>query len=102
MQRHAPVLFRDTEKADENHTVNKRAVPGGTQCVIHAGEPGEDDSEKSAGRGGEAAVDAAEESASRDCAAEGAGEVCSSTAVSMTADMMRCVHRKSKKVREER
>jgi hypothetical protein len=57
---------------------------------------------KSAGGGREAAANVAEERASSDCASEEAGEVCSSTVVSMTADMMRCVHRRSEKVREER
>jgi hypothetical protein len=57
--------------------------------------------EKSAGRGEEAALNAAEESASSDCASEAAGEVCSSAAVSMEVDMMCCVQGTSESRREK-
>jgi hypothetical protein len=86
----------------ENMIVSLRAVHRGAQAIISCYSPATSVNGKSADGGEEAAVDAAEERASSDCASEGAGEVCSSTVVSMTADMMRCVHKRSEKVREER
>jgi hypothetical protein len=98
----APLLHSITEHITEHRTVSKRAVHRGAQASISRYSPASPVSEKSACGGGEAAAEAAEESASSDCASEVAGDMGSSTAVSMTADMMRCVHRKSEKVREER
>lgn len=48
-----------------------------------------------------AAAEAAEESASSDCTWEEAGEVGSSTEVVMSADMMRCVQKRSERRREK-
>jgi hypothetical protein len=77
-----------------------KTVYKGIHPSIHINSPATPASDISTGRGGAAAADAAEESASSDCASEAAGEVGSSTAVSMKADMMHCVWRKS--VRRER
>jgi hypothetical protein len=57
--------------------------------------------EKSTGGGGEAAAGTEEESASRDCASEVAGDVFTSTTVSMGVDMMCCVQGRSERRREE-
>jgi hypothetical protein len=90
-----PLLYSSIEHITAHRTVSKRAVGTGGQAFIHSDSPATPVNEKSAGRGEEAALNAAEESASSDCASEAAGEVCSSAAVSMEVDMMCCVQGRS-------
>ena len=96
-----PLLHSHTQGIIEHRTVSKTAVGTSRQHSIYGNEPGDPVDEKSAGKGGEAAVEGAEESASNDCASEVAGEVGSSTAVSIGADMVCCVQGRSERRREE-
>jgi hypothetical protein len=96
-----PLLHSITENITEHHNVSKRRVVRSSAPFFPGDSPATPVGKKSTGGGGETAVDAAEASASNDCASEAAGEVSSSTAVSIDADIMSCVQGRSDRSREQ-